>query len=173
VPRARFRKPSFAPQSLRLGGRAFDGVVLHTFFTDETTARCVRTVKAAAEQAGRDPRAARVWSCFATVGDHVPEPLRQKKTVGRLATYLQGYGPLLVKTNRWDASGLDRFWSDPVVGSIRGVIDGTATTEQLEHIATLIPPSWLAPAATGSPRQCVEAILAQFDLGVDGVILVK
>jgi len=42
--------------------------VLHTYFTDETTARCVRTVKDAAEQAGRDPDDVKVWSCFATVG---------------------------------------------------------------------------------------------------------
>jgi probable F420-dependent oxidoreductase len=109
---------AFAPQTLRLAGRAFDGVILHTFFTDETVVRCVRTVREAAEHAGRDPRALRIWSCFATVGDHVPAPLRLKKTVGRLATYLQGYGPLLVKTNRWDAGVLERFWSDPVVGAI-------------------------------------------------------
>ena len=162
---------AFAPQSLRLGGRAFDGVVLHTFFTDETTARAVRTVKQAAEQAGRDPRTVRVWSCFATVGDHIPEPLRLKKTVGRLATYLQGYGPLLVKTNRWDPAVLERFWADPLVGSFRGAIDDKATTEELAQIATLLPAEWLAPAATGSPQQCVKAIRHQFDLGVDGVIL--
>ena len=46
---------AFGPKSLSLGGRAFDGVVLHTFFTDETTTRCVRTIKQAAEEAGRDP----------------------------------------------------------------------------------------------------------------------
>jgi len=162
---------AFAPQTLRLAGRAFDGVILHTFFTDETVVRCVRTVREAAERAGRDPGAIRMWSCFATVGDHIPAPLRLKKTVGRLATYLQGYGPLLVKTNRWDAAVLERFWSDPVVGTFRGAIDEKATTEQLEHIATLVPAEWLAPAATGSARQCVDAILHQFDLGVDGVIL--
>src|SRR5262249_53881614 len=46
---------AFGPNSLALGGRAYDGVVLHTFFTDETTARCVKTIKQAAERAGRDP----------------------------------------------------------------------------------------------------------------------
>ena len=46
---------AFGPNSLALGGRAMDAVVLHTFFTDETTARCVRAVKEAAERAGRDP----------------------------------------------------------------------------------------------------------------------
>ena len=30
---------AFGPNSLALGGRCFDEVVLHTFFTDETTKR--------------------------------------------------------------------------------------------------------------------------------------
>ncbi len=162
---------AFGPNSLALGGRAFDAVVLHTFFTDETTARMVRTVKDAAEQAGRDPDAVRVWSCFATIGDHVPEPLRLKKTVGRMATYLQAYGDLMVSTNGWDPAPLQRFRDDEVVRSIPGAIDQIGTTEQLEHIATIIPEEWLAPAATGSPEQCVAAVRSQFDLGCDSVIL--
>lgn len=162
---------AFGPNSLALGGRAFDGVILHTFFTDETLARCVRTVKEAAEQAGRDPASVRVWSCFATVGDHIPEPLRLKKTVGRLATYLQAYGDLMVTTNRWDPDVLRRFREDDLVRSFPGAIDDKADTAQLEHIAKLIPDEWLAPSATGTPAQCVDAILGQFDLGADGVIL--
>ena len=162
---------AFGPNSLALGGRAFDEVVLHTFFTDEQTARCARTVKAAAEQAGRDPDSVRVWSCFATVGDHIAEPLRLKKSVGRLATYLQGYGDLLVRTNQWDPTVLERFRADPVVSGIAGGIDSLATTQQLEHIADLIPDEWLQAAATGSPEQCAAAVQGQFDLGCDGVIL--
>ena len=46
---------AFGPHSLALGGRCFDRVILHTFFTEETTRRCVATVKEAAERAGRDP----------------------------------------------------------------------------------------------------------------------
>lgn len=162
---------AFGPNSLALGGRAFDAVVLHTFFTDETTARVVRTVKEAAEQAGRDPAAVRVWSCFATIGDHLPEPVRLKKTVGRMATYLQAYGDLMVRTNDWDPAVLERFRADPLVAGFPGALDQLATTEQLEHVATLIPAEWLAPAATGSPARCVDAIRGQFDLGCDGVIL--
>jgi alkanesulfonate monooxygenase SsuD/methylene tetrahydromethanopterin reductase-like flavin-dependent oxidoreductase (luciferase family) len=145
--------------------------VLHTFFTDETLARSVRTVKEAAEQAGRDPGAVRVWSVLATIGDHLSEPVRLKKTVGRLATYLQAYGDLLVKTNGWDPAPLERFRADPLVSSFPGAIDDKATTEQLEHVATLIPDEWLAPSATGSPAQCVATIKEQFALGADGVIL--
>ena len=162
---------AFAQNSLELGGRVFDAVVLHTFFTDETTERCVRTVKRAAEKAGRDPDKVRVWSCFATVGDHVPADLRLKKTVGRMATYLQAYGDLMVKTNRWDGAVLERFRRDDFVRGFRGAIDTLATAEQLEHVATLIPEEWLAPSATGSPARCVDRILGQFDLGCDGVIL--
>ena len=162
---------AFGPNSLALGGRAFDAVVLHTFFTDETTARCVAAVKRAAEQAGRDPKAVRVWSCFATIGDHLPYPLRLKKTVGRMATYLQAYGDLMVRTNRWDPSALARFRASPIVAGFRGAIDQLATTEQLEQIAAVVPRDWLAPAATGSIEQCVAKIEGQLALGCDGVIL--
>lgn len=162
---------AFGPNTLALAGRAFDQVVLHTFFTDETTARCVAVVRQAAEAAGRDPARVQVWSCFATVGDHLPDDVRLKKTVGRLATYLQGYGDLLVATNGWDPAVLERFRADDRVRSFRGGFDMTATTEELEHVATLIPDEWLAPMAAGSPEQCVDAVLGQFALGCDGVIM--
>ncbi|MGD9701638.1 MAG: TIGR03857 family LLM class F420-dependent oxidoreductase [Acidimicrobiia bacterium] len=162
---------AFGPNSLALGGRCFDAVVLHTYFTDETTTRAVQTVRRAAEEAGRDPAAVTVWSCFATIGDHLPPDVRLRKTVGRLATYLQAYGDLLVRTNRWDPAVLATFRADPLVAGIRGAIDGKATTEQLEHVAELIPAEWLAPAASGSPAQCAAAVRGQFDLGCDAVIL--
>lgn len=162
---------AFGPNSLALGGRTFDEVVLHTFFTDETTDRCVRTVRRAAEEAGRDPASVRIWSCFATVPDTIDEPTRLKRTVGRLATYLQGYGDLLVQTNGWDPAPLEAFRADPVASSIPGAIDVLATTEQLEHLAEVLPSSWLEAAATGSPEACADAVAGQLDLGVDGVIL--
>jgi probable F420-dependent oxidoreductase len=162
---------AFGPNSLALAGRLLDMVVLHTFFTDETTACAVETVRAAAERAGRDPRSVRIWSCFATVGDHLPDDLVLKKTVGRLGSYLQGYGDLMVRTNGWDPAVLDRFRADAVVRSIGGSIDAVATTDQLEHIATLVPDEWLAPAARGDADACAAAVAAQFDLGVDGVIM--
>ncbi len=162
---------AFGPNTLALGGRLFDDVILHTYFTPETLRRCVKTVKDAAERAGRDPDAVRVWSCFATVGDHLPEKLRLKKTVGRLATYLQGYGDLMVRTNGWDPAVLQRFREDPVVTSIAGGIDHKATADQLEHIATLIPDEWLEPAATGSARQCADRVRAEFGYGADAVIM--
>jgi probable F420-dependent oxidoreductase len=162
---------AFGPHSLALGGRCFDRVILHTFFTEETTRRCVASVKAAAVEAGRDPDTVQVWSCLATVGDHLPTDLRLMKTVGRLATYLQGYGDLLVHTNGWDPGVLERFRADEMVSGFLGGIDSTATTAQLEHIATLIPDEWLAASARGTAEQCATAIRGQLDMGCDGVIM--
>ncbi len=162
---------AFGPNTLALAGRCVDEVILHTYFTDETTARCVQTVKVAAERAGRDPADVRVWSCLATIGDHLPEDRRLMKSVGRLATYLQGYGDLLVRTNDWDPAVLDRFRADPLVASFAGGFDISATTAQLEHVAELIPDDWLAASATGSPADCVGSIRHQLDLGCDAVIM--
>lgn len=162
---------AFGPQSLRLGGRAFDAVLLHTFFTDETLLRVIRTVREEAERVGRDPASVRIWSCFAVVGDWLPEDVRLKKTVGRMASYLQGYGDLMVRTNGWDPAVLERFRADPLVAGFRSAIDNTATTVELEHIATLIPADWLSSAGLGSPIECAHAVLRQMDLGADSVII--
>lgn len=162
---------AFGPKTLELGGRCFDNVVLHTFFNDDTTSRAVTTVKRAAEQAGRDPSTVKVWSCFATIGDHIEPALRLKKTVGRLATYLQAYGDLMVRTNNWDPEVLKRFRQDDFVSTFQGAIDANASTQDLERISPLIPEQWLASAATGSPQNCVAAIRRQRELGCDGVIL--
>jgi 5,10-methylenetetrahydromethanopterin reductase len=113
----------------------------------------------------------RIWSCYATVHDGLSEALRLKKTVGRLATYLQGYGDLLVGTNGWDPEVLTRFRADDVVSSFPGAIDQKADTETLRHVATLLPDEWLEPAATGTPEHCATRVLRQFELGVDGVIM--
>jgi len=162
---------AFGPQTLQMAGRAYDNVILHTFFTDETTQRAVQMVKKSAEQAGRDPSTVKVWSCLATIGDHIDPALRLKKTVGRLATYLQAYGDLMVRTNNWDPDVLKRFRADEFVKTFPGALDAKGTTEDLERVAPLIPEEWLAPSATGTPEQCVAAIRNQFALGCDGVIM--
>jgi probable F420-dependent oxidoreductase len=162
---------AFGPNTLALAGRAADVVVLHTYFADETVRRCVGAVRAAAEEAGRDPRTVSVWACLATVPDHLPEEVQLRKTVARLATYLQVYGDLLVRTNRWDPLALERFRSDPVVRGLGGWADAVATPAEIEHIAAILPPEWLAAAATGSAEECAKGVRAQFDLGVDGVIM--
>lgn len=158
-------------RTLEFAGRVADAVVLHTFFTDETLARSVAAVRRGAEEAGRDPESVRVWSVLATVGDHIDEDLRLKKLVGRLGTYLQGYGDLLVRVNGWDPAVLAAFRADELVAGFGGALDATATPDQLRHVATLLPDEWLAASATGSPSSCAARVLDQFAVGADGVIL--
>ena len=158
-------------KTLELAGSCMDGVVLHTFFTDAALEASVAAVRRGAEAAGRDPDTVRIWSVLATIGDHIPYDLRLKKTVGRMASYLQGYGDLLVSVNGWDPAVLERFRQDEFVQGFRGGFDARATTAELEHLATLIPEEWIAPAATGTPERCTATILRQFDLGANGVIL--
>jgi 5,10-methylenetetrahydromethanopterin reductase len=162
---------ALAERTLERAGGYVDAVVLHTYFTDETLARSCAAVRRGAEQAGRDPSSVRIWSVLATVGDHIAEDAQLRKTVGRLGTYLQGYGDLLVRVNRWDPEVLTRFRADEVVSSVPGAIDAVATTDQLEHISTLLPEAWLAAAAVGSSERCTRRIEDQFAAGADSVIL--
>lgn len=162
---------ALGPKTLEFAGRVFDGVILHTFFTDETLAECVRLVRKGAEDAGKDPASVRVWSVLATIGDHLSYDLTMKKTVGRMATYLQAYGDILVSVNGWDKAVLERFRADPFVANFKGALDAKASTEELERVAPLIPEAWLAASAMGSPEQCAKRVVDQFDCGADGVIL--
>ncbi|MQW76113.1 TIGR03857 family LLM class F420-dependent oxidoreductase [Nocardioides sp. dk4132] len=161
---------AIGPRSLALAGRVADGVVLHTFLTDETLARSVATVRRAAEEAGRDPAAVRVWAVLATVPDPVTDEQRLRRLVGRLATYLQGYGEVLVGANGWDPEVLRRFREDPLVSGYAGAFDAVGTVDELTRLAALLPAEWL-PAASGSPAQCAARVRDQLDAGADSVIL--
>ena len=77
----------------------------------------------------------------------------------------------MVTTNNWDPAVLQRFRDDEFIKTFRGALDGSATTEQQEHVASLLPSEWLESAASGTPEQCVQSIRHQFDLGCDGVIM--
>ena len=156
-------------KTMRWAGRVVDGVILHTFVTDEALARCVAEVRAGAEEAGRDPASVKVWAVLATL--HEPDHERLLRGVtGRMATYFQAYGDALVTMNGWNPAPLEAFRADPVVQSVPGAIDAVGTIEQLEHIQTLIPEEWL-PAAVGSADVCADRVLDQLAAGADGVIL--
>ena len=163
---------AIGPKSLELAGRVADGVVLHTFLTDETLARAVRTIRESAERAGRDPAGVRVWSVLATVEESIPEEQRLRKLVGRLATYLQGYGEVLVRANGWDVAELERFRGHPLVQGYPGAFDAIGTVEELSNLRDdVLPAQWLAASATGSAAECAGRIQDQLDAGADSVVL--
>ena len=95
---------------------------------------------------------------------------RLKKTVGRLATYLQGYGDLLVRTNGWDPAVLSASW--PTRSSQgRRVLDAVGTTEQLEHVGHADPGRVAAAGRDRHARAVRRDVRGQFALGCDGVIM--
>ncbi|WP_435768840.1 TIGR03857 family LLM class F420-dependent oxidoreductase [Nocardioides sp. SYSU DS0651] len=159
-------------RSLALAGRVADGVVLHTFLTDETLARAVTTVRTAAERAGRDPASVRIWSVLATVEDSIPEEARLRKLVGRLATYLQGYGEVLVRANGWSLDALKRFREHPLVTDSSGAFDAVGTVAELSRLRDeALPVEWLEASATGPADRCARRIQDQLDAGADSVVL--
>lgn len=165
---------SIGPKSMELAGRIADAVVLHTFMPDEAVARSVAAVRRSAEQAGRDPASVRIWACTAVIDvNAMDEQTRLRKTVGRLATYLQGYGDTLVATNGWDPALLQKFKEDPRVSGFSGAFDAVGTTEDLEYLAeNAIPAEWLAAHITGNARSCAEQVRDQFGAtGVDSIIM--
>jgi probable F420-dependent oxidoreductase len=156
---------------LRLAGRIADGVVLHTFMSDAAVQRCVRLVRESAEQAGRDPAGVRIWSVMATIEDSLDETARLRKLVGRLATYLTGYGDVLVRVNGWDRAELEAFRADERLSSHSGALDATDDLDLLRHAREVLPDAWLATAAVGSAAQCADRIEGQLALGADSVVL--
>ena len=152
----------FGEKSLAFAGSVFDGVVLHTFISDDALARSVKVIRDAAERAGRDPHAVKIWSVLATA--HEPDEEKYLRyLVARMATYLQApqYGELLVSLNGWDSAVIERFRNDETVRTMPGSIDSVATIEQLQYIRTLIPKPWL-PAAVGSAAQCAQRFNAKY-----------
>ena len=171
---------ALGPKTMTWGGRVFDGVMLHTFFSDQALRECVDRIRGGAEAAGRDPSSVRVWAVLAVLdedvfrserGSGLAEPARLKMLVGRMGTYLQAYGDALVAVNGWDPKVLADFRSAPQVQEVRGSIDAVATMAQLESIAELIPEEWLAASAVGSSAHIASRIEDQLAAGADGVIL--
>jgi len=162
---------AFGERSLEFAGGVFDGVILHTFLSDDAVRRAVALVRRGAERAGRDPASVKVWSVLA-VACNASEERKLRLLTARMATYLQAphYGELLFAINGWDPAGLAAFRQNEVVRSVPGAIDAVATPDQLRAIRDLLRPEWL-PAAEGDPATCARRIEDQFRAGADGVIL--
>lgn len=164
---------SIGPKSMELAGRIADAVVLHTYMSDEAVARSVSSIRRSAEEAGRDPASVRIWACTAVIDDAIDEETRLRKTVGRLATYLQGYGDTLVAANGWDPALLAKFKEDPFVTGFSGAFDAVGTVDDLSHLAEkVLPAEWLRASVTGSAASCAQQVADQFGAtGVDSIIM--
>ena len=163
---------AIGPNSLELAGRIADGVVLHTFFTDETLARAVRRHPDSAERAGKDPaRGADLVGAGHRRG--VDPRGATAAQAGRAAGHLpagvrRGAGP----SQRLGSGGPRAVPQRRAGPGLPGAFDAIGTVEELSHLRDdVLPSQWLAASATGSAAQCARRIQDQLDGGADSVVL--
>ena len=163
---------ALGPRTQELAGRAFDDLILHSHWTDEAVTRSVALARRAAERAGRDPDALRVWAMLVTACDQ-PEEQILARVVRRMTTYLQwpSYGELIVAANGWDPAVLRRLREHPLLAD-RMADTASFSTEELRRLAEVYPEHWLRDgAAIGDAAHCAERAARQLDAGANRVIL--
>lgn len=161
----------FGPKSLQHAGTLYEGAHLHTFMGPEAVSRSVGLIRDGEKEAGKEVGKAKVWTVLATLCNPTEEKYLEYIT-SRLSTYLQapGYGDGLAKINGWSGEELERFRQDPAVTSVGGYIDAIASMEQLAAIDKVLPQDWRS-AAVGTPKDCAERWVKEFEAGADGIII--
>ncbi len=147
------------PKTLALAGRHYDGVLLHPFLTDQAVADASVIVRGAAAEAGRDPRACKVWATLVTAANQTEDETR---AIGpaRLLTYVhsQSLGELVCRTNGWDASVLQQVRDHPLFAEGKSADQGFTRYETAE-VTALFPDHWMPEAAAlGSAEHCAKRL---------------
>lgn len=158
-------------QSLKHAGTLYQGAHLHTFMEPEAVSRSVGLIQEGEREAGREVGKAKVWTVLATLCNPSEQKYLEYITA-RLASYLQvpGYGDGLAKINGWAPEELEKFRNEPAVTAVKGWIDAVATFDQLAAIDKVLPADWRA-AAVGTPKECAERWVKEFEAGADGIII--
>lgn len=161
----------FGPKSLQHAGTLYEGAHLHTFMGPEAVSRSVSLIQDGEKEAGKEVGKAKVWTVLATLCNPSEEKYLEYITA-RLGAYLQikGYGEGLAAINGWSTEELESFRTNPAVTAVDGWIDAVATMDQLEAIDKIIPQDWRA-AAVGTPKECAERWVQEFEAGADGIII--
>ena len=161
----------YGPKSLTNAGKIYEGAHLHTFMSPEAVTRAVNCIREGEREAGKPEGKAKVWTVLATLCNPSEEKYLRYITA-RLASYMQipGYGEGLAKINGWDEEEHQRFMNHPAVTSVGGFIDTIASLDQLAAIDKEMPAEWRS-AAIGTPKECAERWLQEFEAGADGIII--
>jgi probable F420-dependent oxidoreductase len=165
---------AIGPKTLALAGRCYDGVVLHPLLTPAAVRRSADIVRAAADEAGRDPDRVR---CYATVlcAPAVSEAKRQLAIEARAAGYLSlpGLGDSLARINGWDEADLARYRGQRVLADLGPKpADKHLSRAELIKLCAGMPPSWLPSCtAAGTLEQTASALADYLGAGADELIL--
>jgi len=165
---------AIGPKTLALAGQHFDGVVLHPFLTPEGVARSTVIVRKAAEEAGRDPAAVKIYAEVVVAPDATEAEIVSAVKV-RAVTYftIRYLGGQLVEMNGWDSAPLERLLADPRYLNIEGQ-KGTheELRERMKEAVGILPPQCLTDgAAAGSAQAVAKRLLEYRGAGADEIVL--
>lgn len=165
---------AIGPKSLEFAGAHCDGVLLHAFVSPDGVRNSTKIVRDAAEKAGRDPMAVRIYHNVVVAPD-LPKDEEDAVVRGRAITYfeLPGFGDLMVEINGWDKAVLDQIRAHPQIAALNGKpADQAFTRQELVEVGRLLPQRWIDEgAAVGSAAQCADQLMAYLDAGADEIVL--
>jgi probable F420-dependent oxidoreductase len=165
---------AIGPKALAFAGEHCDGVLLHPFLTTAGVAKSVKIVREAAERAGRNPRAVRIYHNIIVAPD-LPQDEEEAVVGGRAITYFQvpEYGELLASINGWDPAPLARMRAHPRLANLGGKpADQAFTRAELVDVSRSLPSFWYQEgAAIGTAAQCAARLCEFLDAGADEFVL--
>jgi probable F420-dependent oxidoreductase len=165
---------TIGPKTLAMAGAHFDGIVLHPFLTLEGVARSIKLVRAAAENAGRDPQAVKIYATIVTVPDTLDADTRIDLLEARAVSYFmhRELGAPIIKTNGWSEEPMNLLAEKGLAALEYGTGNAQDKRRAMARAASLLPREWLeSGAAIGSIGQCVARLQAYAEVGVDYLLL--
>lgn len=165
---------AIGPKTLEFAGQHCDGVLLHPFITAEGVKNSTRIVRDAAEKAGRDPSAIRIYHNIIVAPD-LPKDEEEAVVGGRAITYFQipQFGEMICEMNGWEMEALQKIRQHPKLANLGGkTADQAFTRDQLVDVSRELPAHWLRDgAAVGTAAQCAAQLCAFLDAGADEILL--
>lgn len=158
------------PATLSLGGRAFDGVILHPLLSADAVARSVARVRSAAESAGRDPDDLEIHATVIVAADQDPAEIVGARALGYLL--MSGLGDAVAAANGWDPDQLASVRAHRRFDGLDYAAIKRIPTSELAEIGRDLPAHWLTEgAAIGSARACAARLDDYLVAGARTVLL--
>ena len=163
------------PKTLAMAGTHFDGVVLHPFLTIAGVKRSVDIVRTAAREAGRDPKAVKIYAIVVTAPDTLAPAVRANVLEARAVSYFmhRELGQPIINMNGWDEGPMNRLVEADLAKLDYGTADLNESRRLMAEAALkMIPVEWLTSgAAVGSVKHCIGRLREYIDAGADEILL--
>ncbi|HEY6869371.1 MAG TPA: TIGR03857 family LLM class F420-dependent oxidoreductase [Novosphingobium sp.] len=162
------------PKTLKLGGAAYDGVILHPFLTPEAVAQARQIISEGAREAGKDPASVKVIAAVVCAPD-LSEEKSKLAVHARGAGYfhVNGLGDMLVAANGWNADDLKRYRADPrAMATGSNQIDKVLSRQELIALTDAMPEHWIpSTSAIGTSAEVAAKLKEYIAAGADEILI--